>query len=181
VLVVNPQMDTSGLSVFDWLPTVAYPPLDIVALVVLLQMGRSNARILASWWLLLGAFTLMLTADTLYAVLAMPDAGGRDESVAREERDCHCELAAAVPAILLAGWPDLVLETPLVTAVVGLVLVTGASTRALLVLRHQRDAERVLEVQATRDPLTGLANRAVLIDQLSRQGCAAGGGAASAR
>jgi diguanylate cyclase (GGDEF)-like protein len=77
-------------------------------------------------------------------------------------------VAAAVPALLLAGWPDEVLAVPLVTAIVGLALVVGALARALLVLRRQQEAERVLAWQATHDPLTGLANRASLLDHLDR-------------
>jgi diguanylate cyclase (GGDEF)-like protein len=201
ILVVNPAIDSSGLSVLDWIPTVAYPPLDIIVLVVVLRVGRGDARLLVSWWLLLGAFTMILAVDTLYAVLAMPETGvgefvvavgflvsygliaaaavhpdmvelGRTASRTGERtqlaRVAGLGLAAAVPAILLAGWPDLVFDAPLVTAIAGLVLVGGALTRALLVLRHQRDAERVLEVQATRDPLTGLANRFVLVDRLEQ-------------
>lgn len=200
VLLVNPSLHTSQLSVLDWLPTVAYPPLDIVVLVVLFRVGQGGARWLTSWRLLVAAFTLMLIADTLYAALVMPDSGAADAALSvaylftygllaaaavhpdmaelgstaghrwgggsQWPRVAGLGLAAAVPALLLVVSPNDVLHVPLVTAIVGLVLVAGAVTRALLVLRRQREAERVLELQATHDPLTGLASRAALLDHL---------------
>jgi diguanylate cyclase (GGDEF)-like protein len=75
VLVVHPQLADGGLSFWDWVPTVLYPPLDLLVLVAVWRLGRGSARRSAPWLLLMAGFTTMFVADLVYALLAMPDGG----------------------------------------------------------------------------------------------------------
>lgn len=78
VVVVRPGLATSGISFWDWLPTVAYPPLDVVLVVALWRIGRGDLRRSPAWLLLIGALGVTLAADTLFAVLGMPTTGAWD-------------------------------------------------------------------------------------------------------
>jgi diguanylate cyclase (GGDEF)-like protein len=73
VVWVHPQLAGSGIGTWDWLTTVAYPPLDVLLLVVLWRVGRGELRRSPSWVLLFLAFVWWGIADTLYAVLGMPE------------------------------------------------------------------------------------------------------------
>jgi diguanylate cyclase (GGDEF)-like protein len=75
VVVVHPALDSSGISFWDWVPTVLYPPLDVIVLVAVWRIGRGSIRRSGSWLLLAVAFAVMLLADVLFAILKMPDAG----------------------------------------------------------------------------------------------------------
>ncbi|MGZ6953924.1 MAG: putative bifunctional diguanylate cyclase/phosphodiesterase [Acidimicrobiia bacterium] len=69
---VHPKLANSGLSLWDWVPTVLYPPLDLLVVVAIWRLGRGHVRRTGPWILLASAFGLMFTADWLYAVLGMP-------------------------------------------------------------------------------------------------------------
>ena len=75
VLVVHPKLADGGLTFWDWVPTVLYPPLDLLVIVAVWRLGRGSARRSAPWLLLMGAFVTMFVADWLYAMLGMPDGG----------------------------------------------------------------------------------------------------------
>jgi diguanylate cyclase (GGDEF)-like protein len=75
VVAVQPQLDTSHVSIVDWLPTVLYPPLDLVVVVAIWRVGRGELRRCGAWQLLFLAYGLMVATDAAYAVLAMPDHG----------------------------------------------------------------------------------------------------------
>ena len=75
LLIVYPQLATGGLTIWDWAPTVLYPPLDLIALIVWWRVGRGDVRQSAPWRFIAGAFLLMFAADLAYALTAMPDGG----------------------------------------------------------------------------------------------------------
>ena len=75
IVLVHPALAGSQISVWDWIPTVLYPPLDVIVLVALWQIGRGQVRYSQPWRLLALGFCLMLVADVLYAALLMPDGG----------------------------------------------------------------------------------------------------------
>lgn len=75
LLLVYPQLATGGLTIWDWAPTVLYPPLDVIALIVWWRVGRGDVRQSAPWRFTAGAFLLMFAADLAYALTAMPDGG----------------------------------------------------------------------------------------------------------
>src|SRR4051812_19810184 len=75
VLVVHPKLADGGLTIWDWIPTVLYPPLDLIVIVAVWRLGRGSARRSGPWMLLMAGFVTMFVADWLYAMLGMPDAG----------------------------------------------------------------------------------------------------------
>ena len=75
LLVVYPQLASGGLTIWDWAPTVVYPPLDVIALIVWWRVGRGDVRHSAPWQFIAAAFALMFAADLTYALTAMPDGG----------------------------------------------------------------------------------------------------------
>ncbi len=75
LLVVYPQLAKGGLTAWDWAPTVLYPPLDLIALIVWWRVGARDVHHSAPWRLIAAGFLLMFGADLGYAVLAMPDGG----------------------------------------------------------------------------------------------------------
>jgi diguanylate cyclase (GGDEF)-like protein len=200
VVAVHPALANSGIAFWDWIPTVLYPPLDLIVLVAIWRIGRGDLRGSAPWLLLAFGFTVMIVADVLFAVLLMPDAGfwsaalsigylvayGAIAAAAVHPAMGHVEaapepilrpasqtarvvglgVALAVPAVLLACWPDDVMQAPELTAVATFLLVAGSMTRAVAVINRHRHAEAALAWQAIHDPLTGLPNRAAFISQM---------------
>jgi diguanylate cyclase (GGDEF)-like protein len=75
VTAVHPVLRDSGISFWDWVPTVLYPPLDLIVLVAIWRVGRGGLRSTAPWRLLAFGFTAMIVADVLFAVLLMPETG----------------------------------------------------------------------------------------------------------
>jgi diguanylate cyclase (GGDEF)-like protein len=75
VVTVHPSLASSNISFWDWIPTVIYPPLDLIVLVAIWRIGRGDLRRSAPWLLLAFGFAVMVVADVLFAVLHMPDAG----------------------------------------------------------------------------------------------------------
>ncbi len=73
VLFVRPDLAGAGLSVWDWVPTLMYPPLDLLVIVAVWRLGHGDLRRSPPWLLLLAGFLLMFACDSLYAMLAMPD------------------------------------------------------------------------------------------------------------
>jgi diguanylate cyclase (GGDEF)-like protein len=199
VLLVHPNLADGGLTFWDWVPTVLYPPLDLLVLVALFRLGRGSTRRSAPWLLLTGAFVAMLAADLLYALLGMPDAGTTswilnitwlmaygaiaaasvhpamrllkadpepDPSHASRGRVTAVTLACVAPFVLLLLDPRQVAAVSEVVAVTGILMVFLAAARARLATEQHRDAAEELAYRATRDPLTGLANRAALLDHI---------------
>jgi diguanylate cyclase (GGDEF)-like protein len=200
VVAVHPALANSGIAFWDWIPTVLYPPLDLIVLVAIWRIGRGDLRASPPWLLLALGFTVMIVADVLFAVLLMPDAGfwsaalsigylvayGAIAAAAVHPEMDHVEavpeptlrpasqtarvvglgVALAVPAVLLACWPDDVMQVPELTAIATLLLVVGGMTRAVAVINRHRHAEAALAWQAIHDPLTGLPNRAAFISQM---------------
>ncbi len=175
VLLVQPQLTTGGLSIWDWLPTVLYPPLDLLVLVVVWRVGRGDVRRTAPWWLLFLAFAIMFVADVLYAVLAMPDAGGVSDALVLGWLMTYACMAAAAahPGMrFLVADPDplvrgtdrvrvvgvgLALGAPLILAVAapsqlreeaGVVLLAGAVIVVLSVVRFLTAAGRDRRAEA---------------------------------
>ena len=81
MLVVYPQLASGGLTIWDWAPSVLYPPLDVIALIVWWRVGRGDVRQSAPWRFIAGAFLLMFAADLTYAIAAMPDAGALSDAL----------------------------------------------------------------------------------------------------
>ena len=75
VVAVQPQIDTSHIGFADWMPTLVYPPLDLLVAVAIWRVGRGDLRRCGSWMLLAAWSSVMVLADILYAVLAMPTDG----------------------------------------------------------------------------------------------------------
>jgi diguanylate cyclase (GGDEF)-like protein len=199
VAYVHPNLADGGLTFWDWVPTVLYPPLDLLVLVVLWRLGRGQVRRSAPWILLTGAFSTMFVADWLYAMLGMPDgttvawllnigwllsyAGiaaaaihpamrflkpDPDVDPARAVRTRVAIVAAAciTPLALLLLVPHRVGAVTEVVAITGFLIVVVAAIRFHLATESNRAAAEQLAYRATRDGLTGLANRAALMDHL---------------
>jgi diguanylate cyclase (GGDEF)-like protein len=199
VLVVHTQLANGGLTFWDWIPTVLYPPLDLVVIVAVWRLGRGSTRRSAPWLLLMGAFVAMFTADLLYALLGMPDgtttawllnlvwlgAYGAiaaaavhpamrflkadpepDPTRAARTRVVLVTIACASPLALLLFAPHRVEAVTEVVAVTGFLIVLLTALRSHLATEQNRDAAEQLAYRATRDPLTGLANRAALLDHI---------------
>ena len=129
VLVVHPQLSGGGLSVWDWLPTVLYPPLDIMVIILLWRLGRGDLRRSAPWRLLFTAFVIMFVADGLYALLAMPYSGWVSDGLNTAWIMSYAFIAAAAahPAMrFLIADPEPVVPGPdhLRVAGVGVALMT---------------------------------------------------------
>ena len=78
VVYVHPALVHGDLGYWDWLPTVAYPPLDLVVIVVIWRVGHGaggEVRRSAPWVLLVLGFVVMFLADWSYAMLGMPESG----------------------------------------------------------------------------------------------------------
>jgi diguanylate cyclase (GGDEF)-like protein len=75
VPLVTPQLRGGGLGVWDWIPTVAYPPLDVLVIVALWRVGRGDLRFSVPWRLVITGLGAMFVADTLFALFSMPDTG----------------------------------------------------------------------------------------------------------
>jgi diguanylate cyclase (GGDEF)-like protein len=95
VVAVHPALNSSGISFWDWIPTVLYPPLDVIVLVAVWRVGRGSLRTAGSWLLLAGAFAVMLIADVLFAILKMPDAGFWNTSLSVAYLISYCFIASA--------------------------------------------------------------------------------------
>jgi diguanylate cyclase len=77
IVAVGPALPLSGINFSDWMPTLAYPPLDVFALVLVWRLGRGLRRTVP--WVLLGtSIGITLSADVGYAVLGMPADGLAD-------------------------------------------------------------------------------------------------------
>ncbi len=199
VLVVHPQLAGGGLGAWDWLPTVLYPPLDVMVLILVWRLGRGDIRRTAPWLLISAAFTTMFVADGLYALLAMPTSGWVSDALDVSWLMAYAGLAAAAvhPGMrYLIANPEptvrdhdrvrvvalgLALVTPFLLILlapedldavgdllvpVGLLLVLATAVRFTISSHRNRDAETALAFRATHDSLTGLANRASLLDCL---------------
>jgi diguanylate cyclase (GGDEF)-like protein len=199
VLVVHPKLAEGGLTFWDWVPTVLYPPLDLIVIVAVWRLGRGHARRSAPWMLLMGAFITMFVADWCYAMLGMPDGGTvswllnlawlgaygaiaaaavhpamrylkadpeTDPMRAARTRVAIVTAACAAPLLLLLVAPHRVAAVTEVVAVTGFLIILCTAVRAHLATEQNRDAAEQLAFRATRDTLTGLANRAALMDHL---------------
>jgi diguanylate cyclase (GGDEF)-like protein len=199
VLVVHPQLARGGLGFWDWVPTVLYPPLDLIVIVGLWRLGRGRTRRTGPWLLLMAAFVTMLVADLLYALLGMPDAGTAsglldlgwissygliaaaavhpgmrwleaepetDPVRAARMRVLMITAACAAPLVLLLVAPHRVEAVTAVVGVSGFVVLVLTAVRSHLTAEHNREAAEELAYRATHDSLTGLANRASLMDNL---------------
>src|SRR5690349_20328527 len=199
VLFVHPQLANGGLTFWDWVPTVLYPPLDLIVIVVVWRLGRGSARRSGPWLLLMAGFTTMFVADWLYAMLGMPDSGLAssflnvawlaaygaiaaaavhpamrhlkadpeiDPVRATRSRIALVAVAGLSPFVLLLVAPHRVAAASEVVAVTGILIVALIVLRTFLATEQHRDAAQQLAERATRDPLTGLANRAALMDHI---------------
>jgi diguanylate cyclase (GGDEF)-like protein len=196
IVLVHPALGSSQIGFWDWIPTVLYPPLDVIVLVALWQIGRGEVRFSQPWRLLAAGFCLMLVADVLYAALLMPDSNllsvayllaygciaaaavhpgmalveAEPERLLRplsqRSRIVGMGIASMAPFLLLLFFPDEVMQEPKVTALAGFVLVVGGFAGALAAVRRHRDAEALIAWQASHDNLTGLSNRAALGEEL---------------
>ncbi len=199
VEVVHPQLTQGGLGFWDWVPTVLYPPLDLVVIVMVWRLGRGQLRRFAPWQFLIGGFVVMFTADWLYAMVGVtgsetvndlldlgwivaygciaaaavhPDMRhlkGDPELVnplPSRARVLGTTIACLVPFVLLLTAPARVTAVSAVVACTGMLIVVTVGLRTHLLAEAGREAVDQLAFRATRDPLTGLANRAALVDHL---------------
>ncbi len=203
VVYVHPALVHSDLGYWDWLPTVLYPPMDLVVIVVVWRVGHGaggQVRRSAPWVLLMLGFVVMFLADWSYAMLGMPESGtamwlmnvawlmsyaliaasavhpamrylraspDTVGVVAGRVRGVGVAGACVTPfALALVARRD-VAPIPEVVAIAGTLIVLLAALRYQLAADRNAEAAVQLSYRATHDPLTGLANRAALIDRLT--------------
>lgn len=199
VQIVHPQLADGALGFWDWLPTVLYPPLDLVVIVMVWRLGRGHLRRFAPWRFLIAGFLVMFVADWLYAMVGVTGSDTVNEvlnlgwilaygciaaaavhpdmvhlkgdpelvnPVPSRARVLGMTIACLVPFVLLLTAPARVSAVSVVVACTGMLIVVAVGLRTHLLAESGRTAVEQLAYRATRDPLTGLANRAALVDHL---------------
>ncbi|MFN8027235.1 MAG: diguanylate cyclase [Acidimicrobiia bacterium] len=70
--VAWPALEGSSVGVAAWLPTVLYPPLDVLLLMVLARLGRGDQRTNRTWRLLMTGLAAMTLADLVATSTLVP-------------------------------------------------------------------------------------------------------------
>ncbi len=198
LLVMRPLYETGTSSTLEFAVLVAYPCLDVITLTVaasaLVSATAAQRRPLT---LLTLGMTLMWVADNGYAFLQVQQeyysghvidlawiaamllftvaaaTGGElpDAEAAPEVPGWASVWLPYLPlmgaAVVLVASPVIATSSPL-AMVVGPVIFGAVLMRQYVVVDHNRRLLATLRNQALRDPLTGLANRALFADRLDR-------------
>ena len=74
LVVAWPALERFGVATVGWVPTVLYPPLDVLLLMVLARVGRGDQRTNTTWRLLMVAVGAMTAADLVATWSMVPGA-----------------------------------------------------------------------------------------------------------